>query len=84
MIASLRIDDGYNNRYASNLSINTNQYKTAMQLMKLSNERMGKKVQDIGIVKSDLYRTKANNLEHYDINENTLAFYLHEVLGQGQ
>jgi hypothetical protein len=55
-----------------------------MQLMKLSNNRMGKIVHNVGKVKSDLKITQANNLEHYEMNDNTLAFYSHEVLGQGQ
>ena len=76
--------DGFNIGVNCNKNQYKDNYKTAMQMMKLSKERMGKKVHDVGVIKSDLYRTKDNHLEHYDINDNTLAFYSHEVLGQGQ
>ena len=35
-------------------------------------------------VKQDMYMTQANNLEYYEMNDNTMSYYSHEVLGKGQ
>jgi hypothetical protein len=35
-------------------------------------------------VKQDMYLTQANNLEYYEMNDNTMSYYSHEVLGKGQ
>ena len=35
-------------------------------------------------VQQDMYMTQANNLEHYELNDNTMSFYSHAVLGKWQ
>ena len=31
-----------------------------------------------------MYMTQANNLDYYEMNDNTMSYYSHEVLGKGQ
>ena len=44
----------------------------------------GPNLREIRIIREDLKFTQANNLEHYEMNDNTQEFYSHEVLGYGQ
>ena len=53
-------------------------------MLSLGSTRKGPNMREVGHVSHDLKLTQANNLEHYEMNDNTLAFYSHEVLGHGQ
>ena len=61
-------------------------FKTSCGMSMLSKDRADGKCVEISVarVQKEMYMTQANNLEFYEMNDNTMSFYSHEVLGQGQ